>query len=170
MRSLLLAVVLIGAPGLAHADETARVEQLENRVAVLEKQVARLLDQLTDSPRKSGGAQIGVKDGEPDGSPDLTSWRKLRKGMSKDQVIELLGQPVVTEHMAARRLSSPPPGEPAGKRGPPTEPASELWLYGELPPSASRVSRGWIEENIYTSFVKFDESEKVKVWREPRRR
>jgi hypothetical protein len=59
----------------------ARLQKLEETSQVLERRVATLEDQLRE---QNAPARV---------APDKVNWRKLRKGMSEDEVEQLLGSP-----------------------------------------------------------------------------
>ena len=90
---LLCAMLLQLAPEAARAGEedlAARVRALEKRVALLSAEVQRLERQLA--------AQRARRDAEPqavgaEGWRELRNWRSLRKGMSRFEVMRLLGEP-----------------------------------------------------------------------------
>ena len=62
---------------------TKRIEQLENRVTILEKNIA-------DSNNKEIQKENVV-------ATDKQKWRKLNKGMYQDEVRKLLGEPLSVE-------------------------------------------------------------------------
>ena len=59
-----------------------RIEQLENRVSILESIIAN------SKQKKSKQANISAV------APKLQSWRKLKKNMTFDDVIDILGEPL----------------------------------------------------------------------------
>lgn len=59
-----------------------RIEQLENRVSILESIIAN------SKQKKSKQANISAV------APELQSWRKLKKKMTFDDVVNLLGEPL----------------------------------------------------------------------------
>jgi hypothetical protein len=76
-------------PAMTGAQEEAsgdRVTRLERRVANLEARVAEL--EKSQQPRV-----IPVSGSEQRPKKDKASWRSLEKGMTKDQVKKILGEP-----------------------------------------------------------------------------
>lgn len=64
-----------------------RVEQLERRTADLERRVRELESpSTTEQPRAQPTAGTG-------NARDIANWRRLRRGMTMDQVRALLGEP-----------------------------------------------------------------------------
>ena len=59
-----------------------KIEQLENRVSILESIIAN------SKQKKSKQANISAV------APELQSWRKLKKNMTFDDVIKILGEPL----------------------------------------------------------------------------
>lgn len=59
-----------------------RIEQLENRVSILESIIAN------SNKKKSKQANVTAV------APELQSWRKLKKKMTFDDVIDILGEPL----------------------------------------------------------------------------
>ena len=90
---LLITVSLLGPPTpcLAQQDRTKLLEQrvaaLERVVLMLQQRVAKL-EAALERPYKS------VRPGVAKGNwREKSNWRRLRKGMTMDQVTELLGEP-----------------------------------------------------------------------------
>jgi hypothetical protein len=65
----------------AQSNDDPRVQRLEETVRALESRVAALEAQLRE---RSAPANV---------APDKVNWRKLRNGMSEDDVAQLLGSP-----------------------------------------------------------------------------
>jgi len=59
-----------------------KIEQLENRVSILESIIAN------SNKKKSKQANVTTV------APKLQSWRKLKKNMTFDDVIDILGEPL----------------------------------------------------------------------------
>ncbi len=59
-----------------------KIEQLENRVSILESIIAN------SNKKKSKQANVTAV------APKLQSWRKLKKNMTFDDVIDILGEPL----------------------------------------------------------------------------
>jgi len=76
-------VLLIGmSPQLfAQTSVDVRVQRLEETIQTLERRVASLEAQLREKSTLAPTA------------PDKLTWRKLKKGMSKEEVEQLLGSP-----------------------------------------------------------------------------
>lgn len=64
-----------------------RIELLETRVSELEKALGEL---LSEGPVSKVGRQISTPQGEL--WKNFSAWRKLRRGMSREEVIRLLGE------------------------------------------------------------------------------
>ena len=92
---VLLFVVLSGAivPSAVSAQAPTverlllRIDSLERRIADLERRIAAL------EPKAAASADAPVEN-LPGSSRDIATWRRLREGMSYDQVRRLLGEPV----------------------------------------------------------------------------
>ena len=104
-RLLLLpfALAFWGAPAKAQDSEaqtlTRRVEQLERRVAELE----RRLQAFEASPQP---ARLDATRPAPGDWKQLGNWRRLRQGMTMDDVKTLLGQPDRVEVVGFARFES----------------------------------------------------------------
>jgi hypothetical protein len=102
---LLCAMLLQLAPGTTQAGEedlAARVRALERQVAELAAEVQRLERQLA-ARRGAGPPATG---GE--GWRELRNWRSLRKGMSRFEVMQLLGEPgKVSDYYSFERWEYP---------------------------------------------------------------
>lgn len=110
MKYALLLVLMMVPIVDCFGGESDRIELLEQRIESLEKKLAVVMKQLSQVQKKLGDKETvsGAEQGTSRPG-DLAKWRKLRKGMSKDQVEALLGH-------ADRREVIP--------RGP------EMWYYG----------------------------------------
>jgi hypothetical protein len=92
-RALFLAAVCCAAtPARIEAQENQteallhRVDSLERRIADLEARISQL-----ESPRRAEPAANRAQTGN---SRDLANWRRLREGMTYEQVRTILGEPV----------------------------------------------------------------------------
>lgn len=90
---VLASLVFVALPALASAQLRSddalvrRIEQLERRTNELEFRVRELeTPPKTEQPRTAPTAPAG-------NARDLANWRRLRRGMSMDDVRELLGEP-----------------------------------------------------------------------------
>ena len=102
---LLWAMLLQLAPGTTRAGEeelAARVRALEKEITELAAEVQRLERQLAARRRATPPAT-----GE-EGWRELRNWRSLRKGMSRFEVMQLLGEPgKVSTYYAFERWEYP---------------------------------------------------------------
>ena len=102
---LLCAMLFQLVPGTTQAGEedlAARVRALEKQVAELEAELQRLERQLAARP----GATTPAARGE--GWRELRNWRSLRKGMSRFDVMQLLGEPgKVSDYYSFERWEYP---------------------------------------------------------------
>ena len=106
---LLLGAMLFQlGPGTALAGEeelAARVRALEKEVAELTAEVQRLERQLA-AQRARRGATPSAVSGE--GWRELRNWRSLHKGMSRFEVMQLLGEPgKVSDYYSFERWEYP---------------------------------------------------------------
>lgn len=92
MTTMLLALVSLtmspsfGKAQTASSDRLAvRIDSLQRRVNELERRLAAL-----ESPTRTEVARNRAAGGDP---KDIANWRRLREGMSYEQVRELLGEP-----------------------------------------------------------------------------
>ena len=102
---LLCAMLFQLAPGMTQAGE----EDLAARVRALEKQVVELADEVQRLERELAaqpGATPPATRGE--GWRELRNWRSLRKGMSRFDVMKLLGEPgKVSDYYSFERWEYP---------------------------------------------------------------
>ena len=102
---LLCAMLLQLAPGTTRAGEedlAARVRALEKQVAELAAEVQRLERQLAAQRARRGATA------RAEGWRELRNWRSLRKGMSRFEVMQLLGEPgKVSDYYAFERWEYP---------------------------------------------------------------
>jgi hypothetical protein len=93
------------APGTTRAGE----DELAERIRALEKQVAELTAEVQRLERQLAarrGATPPATRGE--GWRELRSWRSLRKGMSRFEVMQLLGEPgKVSDYYSFERWEYP---------------------------------------------------------------
>ena len=105
---LLCTMLLQLVPGTTRAGEedlSARVRALEQEVADLAAEVQRLERQLA-AQRARRGATPAASRGE--GWRELRNWRSLRKGMSRFEVMQLLGEPgKVSDYYSFERWEYP---------------------------------------------------------------
>jgi hypothetical protein len=90
---LILFVFFIAAAGQARAQQ-AKIEELERRVEKLEQLVGQLQRRVADL---EGQIQARQQRGQPVVAKgnwrEIGSWRRLRRGMTMEQVTEILGEP-----------------------------------------------------------------------------
>jgi hypothetical protein len=102
---LLCATLFQLAPGTTQAGEeelAARVRALEQEVAELAAEVQRLERQLAARPGATPSAT------RREGWRELRNWRSLRKGMSRFEVMQLLGEPgKVSDYYSFERWEYP---------------------------------------------------------------
>jgi hypothetical protein len=109
-KMLLIMFMFYAIPRLAYGDDT-EINELRNRIEYLEKKVETMNQTLINmmaildsssfvSRSQQSGAGIGTGgSGGGSGTPDRLkwqdkqNWRRLRSGMSKGQVTDLLGEP-----------------------------------------------------------------------------
>ena len=105
---LLCATLLQLAPGTTQAGEedvAARVRALEKQVVELAAEVQRLERRLAAQRARRGETPPAAR---ADGWRELRSWRSLRKGMSRFEVMQLLGEPgKVSDYYAFERWEYP---------------------------------------------------------------
>lgn len=92
MKSIiLLTLMAVAAPAWAQSNEQLAREnaQLRARVAGLEARMAQLESRSAPAVTPAAGK-----------APDLDQWRKCRAGLTKDQMVELLGK-ATTEQFAS---------------------------------------------------------------------
>ncbi|MEZ4629470.1 MAG: hypothetical protein R2880_01910 [Deinococcales bacterium] len=85
-----LVVIMLCCTGFAQTDFESRIVQLEMLVAELQQKVALLEAQLNANNAVSPVVQPVI-------STELANWRKLRMGMSPEEVEQILGQPFRVE-------------------------------------------------------------------------
>jgi hypothetical protein len=102
---LLCAMLLQLTPGTTRAGEedlSARLRALEKQVSELKAEVQRLERQLA-AGRGATPLTIGRE-----GWRELRNWRSLRKGMSRFEVMRLLGEPgKVSDYYSSERWEYP---------------------------------------------------------------
>ena len=107
-KVLIILLLSYSIPRIAYGDDT-QINDLRNRVAALETEVAamnvtllKMMAIIDSSPSISksqlSGTGTGVSTGGVGTSTqskwqDKQNWRKLRSGMSKSEVTDLLGEP-----------------------------------------------------------------------------
>ena len=105
---LLCAMLLPLAPGSTRAGEeglAAQVRALKKQVSELASEVQRLERQLATQRARHGAAPPAARE---DGWRQLRNWRSLRKGMSRFEVMQLLGEPgKVSDYYAFERWEYP---------------------------------------------------------------
>ena len=90
MRTLLFAIALSATTLSSFASDSARVSQLENEVNELRLRVQKLENfQPNANNQKQVVANEGLK--------SIVNWRKLKTGISYNEVRELLGEPLRIE-------------------------------------------------------------------------
>ena len=105
---LLCAMLLQLAPGTARAGE----EELAARIGALEKEIVELAAEVQRLERKLA-AQRARRGATPpaartEGWRELRNWRSLHKGMSRFEVMQLLGEPgKVSDYYAFERWEYP---------------------------------------------------------------
>ena len=89
-----LALVLCLAAAIAMAAATsAQKETVEERVALLEKHVGDLQERVAKLEKQLTARLVSVGKDAREGKNGVALWRALRKGMTKDEVKRLLGEP-----------------------------------------------------------------------------
>ena len=105
---LLCAMLLQLAPSTTRAGEedlSARVRALEQEVAELTTEVQRLERQLAEQRARRDATPPA---GRGEGWRELRNWRSLRKGMSRFEVMQLLGEPgKVSDYYSFERWEYP---------------------------------------------------------------
>ena len=105
---LLCAMLLQLAPGTTLAGEeelAARVRALEKQVALLSAEVQRLERQLAAQRVRRGATPRAAR---AEGWRELRNWKSLRKGMSRFEVMQLLGEPgKVSDYYSFERWEYP---------------------------------------------------------------
>jgi hypothetical protein len=90
---LILFVFFIAVPGQARAQQ-AKVEELKRRVEKLEQLVGQLQRRVADLESQIQGRQERKQPVVAKGNwREIGSWRSLRRGMTMEQVTEILGEP-----------------------------------------------------------------------------
>ena len=96
-RIVLIILVFHAVPWIAYGDDAeirdlrSRVEYLEKKVEIMNQTLTRMLAILDSSPPASMGQQKSASDRLK--WEDKQNWRRLRSGMSKAEVVSLLGEP-----------------------------------------------------------------------------
>ena len=105
---LLCAMLLQLAPGATRAGEeelAARIGALETEITELAAEVQRLERKLAAQRARSGATPPAARS---EGWRELRSWRSLHKGMSRFEVMQLLGEPgKVSDYYAFERWEYP---------------------------------------------------------------
>jgi len=105
---LLCAMLLQLATGAARAGEeelTARVRALEKEIVELAAELQRLERQLAAQRARRGATPPAAR---AEGWRELRNWRSLRKGMSRFEVMQLLGEPgKVSDYYSFERWEYP---------------------------------------------------------------
>jgi hypothetical protein len=70
-------------------DADQRIKKLEQTIARLEQRLGKLEALILELQK----GQAKPRAGSPDGWKDKASWRSLKKGMSKNEVERILGEP-----------------------------------------------------------------------------
>ena len=90
---LILFLFFIVVPGQSWAQQ-AKLADLQRRVEKLEQLVGQLQRQVADLQSQTQGRQQQAQPVVPKGNwHELANWRHLQRGMTMDQVRELLGEP-----------------------------------------------------------------------------
>ncbi|MDT7514736.1 hypothetical protein [Rhodoferax mekongensis] len=84
-RSVLAAFLAVMSLA-AHAQDSARIEQLEKEVQAIKQRLSKLEYSQTASPEQK--LSMGSE-----GWKSVSSWRQLRSGMSPNDVRAILGEP-----------------------------------------------------------------------------
>ena len=99
--TLLAALVSSSLPAVAVAQNASadsllrRIEFLERTTTDLERRVLELEARVRSEPAREWSAPASSK------SRDIQNWRRLRRGMTMDQVRTLLGEPERVDAMGA---------------------------------------------------------------------
>ncbi len=91
MRTLLLAIALAFANFSSFANDSERISQLENAINDLRIRVKQLENSQSNASNQQ--KQVVVNEG----AKSLANWRRLNKGMSYNEVREMLGEPLRIE-------------------------------------------------------------------------
>jgi hypothetical protein len=91
MRTLLLAITLTATTLSSFASDSARVSQLENEVNELRLRVQKLENLQSNASNQQ--RQVVANEG----AKSIANWRKLKTGMSYNEVRGLLGEPLRIE-------------------------------------------------------------------------
>ena len=96
-KMLLITFMFYAIPRIAYGDD-AQIDELRNRIEYLEKKVETMNQTLMKMMAKldsSSSVSTGQQSVTPDQSKweDKQNWRRLRSGMSKVEVRDLLGEP-----------------------------------------------------------------------------
>ena len=90
----LVLVVVILSPSSHLLAQQEKIEQLEHRVKQLEQTVLRLQRRISEIESKAGSSHVtSLPITTKRNWRNKSNWRRLRRGMTKDQVTELLGEP-----------------------------------------------------------------------------
>jgi|SRR5690625_942453 len=90
---LIFVAVLLTSPSEVEAQQS-NIEELEHRVAQLEQMVSQLQQRIAELETKVQGRQdSGLPVVAKGNWREKSNWRRLRKGMTMEQVVELLGEP-----------------------------------------------------------------------------
>jgi len=90
---LILFLFFIVVPGQAWAQQ-AKLADLQRRVGKLEQLVGQLQREVADLQSQTQGRQQQAQPVVPKSNwHELGSWRRLQRGMTMDQVRQLLGEP-----------------------------------------------------------------------------
>jgi len=87
---LVFSIAVLGAQGGRGADETA---DLGTRVAALEKTVADLKARVAVLEKSSSGSKAEASPKSQEPWREKSNWRALLKGMTKEEVKKVLGDP-----------------------------------------------------------------------------
>jgi len=88
LGSLFILSAVLATPVFAQ-DLNKKVKELEQKLARLEQRIAQLEGIILQLQKNQAKSVVG----SPDRWKDKASWRLLKKGMNKDDVRQILGEP-----------------------------------------------------------------------------
>lgn len=100
ISALLIGLICILSPTTTHADNTEqKVAILEKQIAELQKQIEVLQKQVTELRERIAAREpLPIQNQENTGDWTIReNWLALERGLTKMQVIELLGEPEIVQ-------------------------------------------------------------------------
>jgi len=89
----LVLLCCLAAAIVAAARTSAQRDPVEERIALLEEQVTDLQARVAKLEKQLTARFVPVKGEDQKTKPSIVPWRALRKGMNRDEVKKLLGEP-----------------------------------------------------------------------------